>query len=171
MKIIFLDIDGVFNSTKWYVSRSQRLRFKDVGRDILEFDPDAVKIFNRVIKETDAKVIVSSCWRRGSTQYLKDLFSMVGIVCDVMGETPKLSWECAHPGISIPRGTEIRCVLNKMNYPCYKWSTVTTEVETYCIIDDDGDMLLEQKDNFVQTHFDYGLTEKDAEKVVTILNK
>ena len=55
------------------------------------------------------------------------------------------------------------------------------DVKTYCIIDDDADMLESQMNNFVQTsenqdHPDcvdigYGLTKICAEKVVTILNR
>ena len=41
---------------------------------------------------------------------------------------------------------------------------------TYCILDDDSDMLLEQKDNFVKTATWCGLTEHCAGEVITILN-
>lgn len=54
------------------------------------------------------------------------------------------------------------------------------EIESYCIIDDDNDMLPSQIDNFVRTsnntdHEDcvdvgYGLTRKCAERVIEILN-
>lgn len=109
----------------------------------------------------------------GNLQYLIDLFNMVGIKGDVIGETPKLRWLCEVPSAYIPRGTEIKNYLSvKHNYPCYEWNLnkCTTDVETYVIIDDDGDMLLEQKDNFVQTSMKVGLTKQNADEVVEILN-
>lgn len=40
----------------------------------------------------------------------------------------------------------------------------------YAILDDDSDMLLEQKDHFVQTNFVTGVTDDDIEKIKNILN-
>jgi hypothetical protein len=55
------------------------------------------------------------------------------------------------------------------------------DIISYCIIDDDNDMLSSQRENFVRTannkdHIDcvdigYGLTRKCSERVVEILNK
>ena len=170
MKLIFLDIDGVFNSDSWY-KRREELGLNLEDRVQCDFDPNCVVRFNRIIEQTEAKVIVSSCWRNGSLQYLKDLFKEIGLNGEVIGETPRLSWECKYPGVTIPRGVEIKAVLNKMNYPVFEWSTVTTEVENYVIIDDDSDMLLEQKDHFVQTSWKYGLVDEDVQKVISILDK
>jgi hypothetical protein len=39
----------------------------------------------------------------------------------------------------------------------------------YCIIDDNDDMLLEQKDNFVQINYETGFTENDIERVLEVL--
>ena len=39
----------------------------------------------------------------------------------------------------------------------------------YAILDDDSDMLLEQKDHFVQTDNNIGLTDKDVERLKKIL--
>lgn len=43
-------------------------------------------------------------------------------------------------------------------------------MESYVIIDDDGDMLLEQKDNFVKTYWADGLTAIHVGKAIKILN-
>jgi predicted mannosyl-3-phosphoglycerate phosphatase (HAD superfamily) len=53
MKIIFLDIDGVLNN------------YNTLGEG-LNWESNAVKILKRIIKETGAKVVLSSTWRRGS---------------------------------------------------------------------------------------------------------
>ena len=43
-------------------------------------------------------------------------------------------------------------------------------LESYVILDDDPDMLLEQKDNFVKTSWRDGLTALHTRKAITILN-
>ena len=44
------------------------------------------------------------------------------------------------------------------------------KIESYCIIDDDIDMLYEQKDNFVNCDAYYGgLTKEKADEVINIL--
>ena len=44
------------------------------------------------------------------------------------------------------------------------------EVESYVILGDDADMLLPQKEHFVQTDAVEGITEEDAERAIRILN-
>ena len=39
----------------------------------------------------------------------------------------------------------------------------------YCIVDDYDDILLEQKDNFVQINYETGFTKKDIERVIKCL--
>lgn len=46
------------------------------------------------------------------------------------------------------------------------------KVIRYCILDDDSDMLYDQRNNFVQTNaYGSGLTKRLANKVIRILNK
>lgn len=46
------------------------------------------------------------------------------------------------------------------------------KIESYCIIDDNIDMLYEQKDNFVNCDaYCGGLTKEKADEVIKILNK
>ena len=174
-KLIFLDIDGVFNHHTWWDEREsmgQDLQGDD-WREVFEFDPKTVDIFNSIIRRTKAKIVVSSSWRKGDLQYLINLFNKVGIEGEVIGETPKLRWLCDKPSAYIPRGVEIKDYLASVHgYPVYDWdiSGRVTDVETYVIIDDDSDMLLEQKDHFVQTSMREGLTIDHANEVVRILN-
>ena len=42
---------------------------------------------------------------------------------------------------------------------------------TYVILDDDSDMLYDQRNNFIQTHMYDGLSEDDVKKAIEILNK
>ncbi len=167
MKLIFLDIDGVFNSEKYYKQRKDFTPWDESK----EFDPECVNNFNRIIGQTGAKIVVSSCWRRGNLNYLQTLFQIVGIYGEVTGETPKL-WGDNFG--SVPRGCEIKkCLADTFNYPLYDYAKKNgeiTEVETYCIIDDDSDMLYNQRDNFIHTNGLVGLTENDCIKAIEILN-
>lgn len=45
------------------------------------------------------------------------------------------------------------------------------DVLSYCILDDDCDMLPTQLDSFIQTDFRVGLTEDNVNKAINILNK
>ena len=62
MKYIFLDIDGVLNNRQHY----RRCHKKYGGRFICEnmpFNPRSLKNLKRIVKYTDAKIILSSSWR------------------------------------------------------------------------------------------------------------
>ena len=51
-KIIFLDIDGVLNSETY-----------DKNRTAGAIDPECAKRLNRIIKETNADIVISSSWK------------------------------------------------------------------------------------------------------------
>jgi hypothetical protein len=153
-KIIFLDIDGVLNSTKWF-SEKKKLPPDSSRYDFMleMLDPKAITIFKRILKETGATVVLSSSWRgdEENESLLKEH------VCDIIDITPRC---CT--GI---RGVEI-----------YKWIQDHIKWDeknklNYVILDDDSDMLLWQKDNFFNVDGRIGLTEKIAEGVIVHLNK
>lgn len=147
MKIIFLDIDGVFNSEDWYVS-------DDPKRGKGYFDPECVKLFNKIIEKTDAKIVVSSSWRTDIN--IDVTLKNVGIKGDIIGKTEYFATGVNH----LCRGNEID-----------KWLWDNEDKwDNYCIIDDDADMLLKHIDNFVNTDYKYGLTERDVKKAIKILN-
>jgi len=167
MKIIFLDIDGVFNSEKYYKQRKDFTPWDESK----EFDPECVDIFNYIIGQTGASIVVSSCWRKGNLNYLKELFRTTGICGNVIGETIKLRWNCDYPGVSIPRGCEIKqYYAEKHGFIHYSWKENDSKLKSYVIIDDDSDMLYEQRNNFVKTNSSIGLTVSDCMKAIKILN-
>lgn len=149
MKLIFLDIDGVMNN--------QTEAKKSKLHESLEFAPSCVKNLKRIIAETDGdtKIVVSSTWRLGETvESMKErIFKHYGLDEYVIGLTP-------HYRETI-RGLEIADYLANM-FTEIIWNIV--------ILDDDSDMgsLLKYH---VKTNHIYGLTEKDAEKAIAILNK
>ena len=152
-KIIFLDIDGVLN----VMSRE----FDEFGQ---LFNPIFVNNLAYIIEKTNAKLVISSTWRYSGLNFLKKLWKHRNLPGEIIGITPDLYK-------NVNRGDEIKAWLEKN----------IDIVETYCIIDDDEDMLTEQLNNFVKTsgnidHPDcddigYGLTKICSEKVIEILNK
>jgi len=178
MKIIFLDIDGVLNCEDWY-----RKRFKDTEDNRImseypyyEFDPAIVKRLNKIIEETGAKVVVSSTWRHGRTpEELQSILNGVGFVGEVIDVTPHMN---SVLGYTIPRGCEIDYWLERTGkFQRINWSIKVQReyiekavVKNYIILDDDSDMLYNQREHFIKTGRMFGLDEECVERSIKILN-
>lgn len=63
MKVIFLDIDGVLNNDNFWEQR--RMVFDKTGKWNPKFDEEKVKILADVVRQTGAKIILTSTWRGG----------------------------------------------------------------------------------------------------------
>ena len=169
MKIIFLDIDGVLNSEKWY---QERFDINLKTYPICEFDPLTIEQLNLLTDKTNAKIVISSTWRMGRTiDELKNIFKKVGIKGEIIGVTPYLTF---NDGYGVERGNEIK---RWIDLNCVRWwdkifdeKEKNITLESYVILDDDPDMLLEQKDNFVRTSWRDGLTALHTRKAIKILN-
>lgn len=156
-KFIFLDIDGVLNSEQYYIEKPWPQRFEElkdkldehIAFGISHIDPKAVKLLNRLVEETNAKIVVSSSWR--GDYALQTIFSLAGIIEPIYGETPRLE--------SRFRGEEID-----------KWLKEKQEPYKYVILDDNSDMLDTQSNNFIRTDWRAGLTEENVNKAIKILN-
>ena len=61
MKIIFLDIDGVLNTSQTFINCHKL--FKRDGIRGLEIDEFRIKLLKKVVEETNAKIVLSSSWR------------------------------------------------------------------------------------------------------------
>jgi histidinol phosphatase-like enzyme len=69
MNVIFLDFDGVLNHQLWYKRRMDEVDTESIVSKypFYEFDPESIKRLNRIVKETNSKIVVSSSWRIGQT--------------------------------------------------------------------------------------------------------
>lgn len=160
MKVIFLDFDGVLNLIPQ-------------GHDEYGgiFHPEFVENLGRIIKETDAKLVISSSWRHGGLERMRAMWNHRGYPGEIIGITPDL-WrgvkdEEFHERLE--RGHEIQAILDQYY-----------QITNYVILDDDTDMLMSQRGNFVQTsnninHPDcidigYGLTKECTNRAIRILN-
>lgn len=111
---------------------------------------------NRIVKETEARVVMSSCWRIGRELIeIKELLHNWEFVGIVVGKTPYLR------GDEIKRGDEIQWWLDDYK----KRGNQYGEVEKFVIIDDDADMkhLLPY---LVKCNFNTGLTTGKADLAI-----
>ncbi len=138
MKVIFLDIDGVLNSNRSCVALGGMPwpgRRKE--RDWHRFDPVAVGLLRRACEETGAVCVLSSSWRNVMDESeIQELAECLGV--QIIGRTPR------------SLGNELR------GEQIAEWLSDHQDVTTWAIVDDDSDMLEEQKDRFVKTTFREG---------------
>lgn len=59
MNVLFLDIDGVLNSEKYFLSLKEEHMLK------MPLDHRCVERVKRIVDETGAKIVISSSWRTG----------------------------------------------------------------------------------------------------------
>ena len=169
MKIIFLDIDGVLNHQLWFENwlnykKENNITERDERR---WFDPRCIDLLNSITDETDAKIVVSSSWRRGkSIKDLQNLLKSVGVTGDVISKTPRLTFEGLEDyTYSVPRGCEIKAWLEtNKDILSVKMSKVK-----YVILDDDSDMLYWQRENYIWVDRYCGLTSEIAKKAKILL--
>jgi hypothetical protein len=145
MNIVFLDIDGVMNHANHFVRSNKH--------QLQEFCPRSEKNLKRIIQECDAKIVVSSTWRKGDTlqSIRKWLFSHYDLETYVIGLTPILSYDDI-------RGNEIKAYVENAGH----------KITKFVILDDDKDMG-ELMDHLVQTDYRWGLTDEKCEEAIRIL--
>lgn len=168
MKVIFLDIDGVLNSdeyaTRWY---NEKLGQK--GQHIW-VDEIAVNRLINLIQKTGSYIILSSSWRRYNLRdtilALSEYSGLDRILPYLIGITPH-RWQHGC------RGDEIKRLIDEWS----SWvdSELISEkfkdekIDNYVILDDDDDMLDEQKKHFIHVNWLFGLQDSDIDKCLKIL--
>lgn len=151
MKALFLDFDGVITT--------HRTRYK--------IDMASVTRVLDIINATGAKIVVTSSWKHGHKDV--ESFKKELSECDSMFIPDELKgnkvWKRfvgSIVGITDTfgslRGDEIKKYIDD------------NDVDEYCILDDDSDMLKEQLFRFVQTDGVFGISDRDAELCIEILN-
>ena len=165
-KYLFLDIVGVLNHDTLFNSPSYKNN--QANWQVSMFDPACVERVNRILQDTGAKLVVSSSWR--DMKDLPEIFAGVGLPTE-FDTTPyaEIIYPNAFPitdffsdetDIRYWRGSEIKWYLDHN----------TNEDYTYCILDDDCDMLDELLEYFICTSKPIGLTDKLTDKAIEILN-
>jgi histidinol phosphatase-like enzyme len=167
MKIIFLDIDGVLNHQEWYSYQQKQPKLTDENWEKGQFCYWSINLLNDLIKDTGAKVVVSSSWRKGkSVECMQTLLDSVGFEGEVIGITPCLYFSNQDYNYSVPRGCEIKAWI-EMNK-----SILNEKVSKlkYVILDDDSDMMYWQRNKFIHVNPHCGITKRDIFQAKQILN-
>ena len=140
MKVIFLDVDGVLNS-------------KQDGNSVRLRTDSHLCLLREIVKATDAKIVLSSSWRRGPVKAFKNLRNRLAEYgLEIMDSTPVLfDYSC--------RGDEIRLWLDDKGQ----------SVERFVTLDDAADMAEFTDINLVQTDPQFGLQEKEALRCIEVL--
>lgn len=168
-KIVFLGIDGVLNSEKWFDKcfNSDDIRDSDI-------DQDAITRLIKFLDDTNAKIVLSSSWRRLNVQRTILKFStsnhelLKKLIPYIIGVTPRFH-KCRK------RGNEIKYWIDMLSIDyndLVKRGYILENVKLsknyrYVIVDYDSDMLRGQ--NFVQTDFQTGLTDEDVNEMKAFL--
>jgi hypothetical protein len=157
MKIIFLDIDGILNCEDAYrAGHCQYVEWiwEDGRKDHYQrFCSWSKELLNRLIKETGAKIVISSTWRLSGIDFMKKVWELEEMEGEIIGITPSMRTK----DIRIPRGMEIDYYLeNDLGFKHVNWDEKTQRkymdksgLESYIILDDDSDMLYKQRNHFV----------------------
>lgn len=153
MKLLFLDVDGVLNSTKFSneLTNDKLEKYKSLSFPLDSFDYRAIELVNYIIDNTDSKLVISSDWRFDDE--LEPCLKYHGLKYDIYGKTPYDK--------HYRRNIEIETfILNEKN-----------NVESYCIIDDIDDWFNdEQLKHMIKTSISEGLTKELADNAIKILN-
>lgn len=160
MKILFLDIDGVLNSTRSSLAFANSgepnqiiapLAFSTVpeygepvyAQETFRLDPVAIGLLRRVIADTGAKIVISSSWRNGSAvEHFHKMFDCYGwdtreIIIDFTPQFGRI------------RGDEINKWFEKNQH---------LGVTHYVIVDDHADFYPPQQQHLVQTNLNIGFS-------------
>lgn len=166
LKIVFMDCDGVINSTSYYISDRNPGNLNGQDGDI---DHECVERVLRICKETGAKIVLSSDWRiswPGSLIRLEKAGFPEGLIID---KTPELIWTrmSMHDYMlseededyEFSRGREIDL-----------WLKEHPDCTNYVILDDRIDFTEEQQPHFIHVNPMIGLTDDDVDIAIMTLN-
>lgn len=164
-KILFLDIDGVLNTERQH-DRCVSEGIAQVDGFGYAFDPKAVANLKRIVKQTGADIVISSSWKFWGLDAMQRMWERRDLPGKVIDVTPNnvsdemlLSVELEYLDIPAGKGSEIK-----------EWLTTKgQQVTNYAILDDLPDMLPEQQSHFVQTDPRVGITQDDADTIISIL--
>lgn len=156
MKILFLDIDGVLNSSEYF--RRVKLDREPYPDGHLELEK--IERINLLCQLTGYKIVLSSTWREFGKEVCNEILKRNGLTIDLHDITPDLTEKKGKIWTAKTRGDEIQAWIDEH------------KPDEYLIIDDDSD--IHQKDRFIQTDSEYGFTDdkfKEALKIHETSNR
>jgi len=152
MKLVFLDFDGVLNSSGFLYGSGEPFSTTSADEKI---DPEAVRRLNEITDRTGASIVVSSAWRIGKrVADLRGLLHRHGVTGQVVGATPTGG---RTRGDQIAESLEYQQRLGRV-------------IESFVILDDDRDMG-PLTDALVKTTQARGLQDEHVAQAIEILGE
>lgn len=157
IKVIFLDIDGVLNTTRSCIANRGD---GATGINVREFDPVGAGMIRSLCIKYDTRIVISSTWRQsGLNKTGADISTLLYREMNESGLLPLLHKDWKTPSLQNRwRGEEINA-----------WLKEHPEILKYAIIDDDNDFQPEQREFFVRTKAEDGLLTQHYRKLGQIL--
>lgn len=126
MKVVFLDIDGVLNCHRTAIAYGGVSWSGEAGIRA-KMDEVAIRLIGGIVRLSEAKIVLSSSWRKDA------------------------NWQTIGPSLGLEISDRTPTLLGSRGQEIAQWLAGHPEVERYAIIDDDSDMLDDQRPYFVHT--------------------
>jgi hypothetical protein len=162
MRIIFLDMDGVLNSSKYFDSLGAA-EYDGLSFGAGQIDPDAVELLDQLVDASDADIVISSSWRLiWNYHEIAEMLKGRGFKNHdrIIGQTNVADDD--------HRGNEVQDWLDTDR----ERQVVDEDAQptiAYVILDDNNTFHSNQQAVFVHTNADVGLTPRDVALAVKIL--
>ena len=170
-KIIFLDLDGVLNTANYYDRlQHEHLPTEDIFGTL--FDPKAVEQLSHIIDSTNAKIVISSSWRYSGIANMRAMWKARQLPGEIYDIT---SLHVADDYIQSqmennPNDFDLYdAMILAREMEIALWLEEHPEVTNYVILDD-LDSFRQHEAHLVKINPKTGITNDDAEQVITILN-
>ena len=148
-RYIFLDIDGVLNT-----GRNDCL---DPERNGHPFDSEAVSNLGRIVRQTGARLVISSSWRHMGLGKLREMWQRCGLPGGISDVTPG-AW--GEDETFPTRGDEIKA-----------WLEARTGPVSYVVLDDNDEHVAGQEGRWIIVNPHYGISGEDADTAISILKQ
>jgi hypothetical protein len=165
MNVIFLDIDGVLNSRQSIKRKFAHATFCG-GKEYTDTpDKQLIKRINKIVKVTNAKIVITSTWRLSNSIFLLSRYlHALGLKGDIIDATPYMPMS--------DRGLEIEMWLisrrDKVGTPKPMSINLYENIDRFVIIDDDSDMGA-LADYLVKVDNDIGVSNHNVKQAIKIM--
>lgn len=154
MKVVFLDIDGVLNTTEY---RLHKLRNREYSVNI---DPAKVAVLKTIVDSVDGRIVLISSWRRFWESGGRNTDEAGRTIDEALREYGLTIWDKTPVIEEGSRAQEVEQWLSGKHY-----------VDEYVILDDkDFGWGAKLRQHWIQTDGQVGLMRDDAQTAIGILN-
>lgn len=166
MRVIFLDCDGVLNSQKFFKEDGNvRTMSHGLSFGASQLDPKALALVDQLVEQSGAKIVISSSWRHlWDVPEIIAMFESRGFknIDAIIGKTGNSTTD--------HRGTEVQEFLD-LERERKEVDDQHDPITSYVILDDTDQFDTNQRQNFVRTNPQVGLTPADVKRALNILSQ